>query len=52
MGDPGLSEAELQPLAVSDYAMVMAKSRANRLAFAMWLMFFRDHGRFHAVHAI
>ena len=46
MGDPGLSEAALQPLALSDYAMVMAKSRANRLAFATWLMFFRDHGRF------
>ena len=24
----------------------MAKSGANRLAFATWLMFFRDHGRF------
>jgi hypothetical protein len=46
MGDPGLSEAALQPLALSDYAMVMANSRANRLAFATWLMFFRDHCRF------
>ena len=46
MGDQGLNEAALQPLALSDYAMVIAKSRANRLAFAMWLMFFRDHGRF------
>ncbi len=46
VGDSGLSEAALQPLALSDYAMVMAKSRANRLAFATWLMFFRDHGRF------
>jgi hypothetical protein len=26
--------------------MVMAKSRENRLTFATWLMFFRDHGRF------
>ena len=42
----GLSEAALEPLALSDYLMVMAKSRANRLAFATWLMFFRDHGRF------
>ena len=46
MGDQDLSEAALQPLALSDYAMVMAKSPANRLAFATWLMFFRDHGRF------
>jgi len=46
VGDQGLNEAALQPLALSDYAMVIAKSRANRLAFAMWLMFFRDHGRF------
>ena len=34
MGDPGLREAALQPLAFSDYAMAMAKSRSNRLAFA------------------
>ena len=46
MGDPSLSEAALQTLALSDYPTVMAKSRANRLAFATWLMFFRDHGRF------
>jgi len=46
VGDQGLSEAALQPLALSDYTMVMAKSPANRLAFATWLMFFRDHGRF------
>jgi hypothetical protein len=26
--------------------MVMAKSRENRLTFATWLLFFRDHGRF------
>jgi hypothetical protein len=26
--------------------MVMAKSRENRLAFAAWLIFFRDNGRF------
>lgn len=35
-----------QPLMPSDYATVMTKSRENRLAFAMWMMFFRDHGRF------
>lgn len=46
MGNQGRSEATLQPLAPSDFAMVMAKSRENRLAFATWLMFFRDYGRF------
>lgn len=45
MDDLGLNGAALQPLAPGDYAMVMAKSRANRLAFAMWLIFFRDHAR-------
>ena len=46
MGDQGRSEATVQPLAPGDFAMVMAKSRENRLAFATWLIFFRDHGRF------
>jgi hypothetical protein len=46
MGDQGPSESILQPLAPSDFAMVMAKSRENRLTFATWLMFFRGHGRF------
>ena len=46
MGNHGLNDAAPQPLAPSDYAMVMAKSRENRLAFATWLMFFRNHGRF------
>ena len=46
VGNQGFSEFALQPLAPSDYSMVMAKSRENRLAFATWLMFFRDHGRF------
>ncbi len=46
MGDQGRREARLQPLAPSDFAMVMAKSRENRFAFATWLIFFRDHGRF------
>ena len=36
----------MQPLMPSDFAMVMTKSRENRLAFAAWMMFFRDHGRF------
>jgi len=46
MGNHGLNDAAPQPLAPGDYAMVMAKSRENRLAFATWLMLFRDHGRF------
>jgi hypothetical protein len=46
MGDQGRSAATLQPLAPIDFAMVMAKSRDNRLAFATWLIFFRDNGRF------
>jgi hypothetical protein len=46
MGDQGRSEATLQLLAPSDYAMVMANSRENRLAFAAWLIFFRQPGRF------
>lgn len=46
MSNQGFSELALQPLAPSDYSMVMAKSRENRLTFATWLMFFRDHGRF------
>ena len=46
MGDQGRSEATLQALTPSDYALVMAKSRDNRLAFATWLIFFRDNGRF------
>ena len=39
-------EATIPPLAPSDLAVVMTKSRENRLAFATWLIFFRDHGRF------
>ena len=46
MSNQGFSELALQPLAPSDYSMVMAKSRENRLTFATWLIFFRDHGRF------
>lgn len=46
MSNQGFSELALQPLAPSDYSMVMAKSRENRLTFATCLMFFRDHGRF------
>ena len=41
-----LSDAALQPLAPGEYASVMAKSQGNRLAFATWLLFFRDQGRF------
>jgi hypothetical protein len=46
VSNQGFRELALQPLAPSDYSMVMAKSRENRLTFATWLMFFRDHGRF------
>jgi hypothetical protein len=46
MGDQGRSEATLQALTPGDYALAMAKSRDNRLAFATWLIFFRHHGRF------
>jgi TnpA family transposase len=46
MGDQGRNEATLQALTPSDYAMVMAKSRENRLVFTTWLIFFRDNGRF------
>jgi hypothetical protein len=33
-------------LTSSDQALIMAKHPANRLGFAMLLIFFRDHGRF------
>ena len=46
MGNSGQSETSLQLLAPSDFSIVMAKSRENRLAFATWLIFFRDNGRF------
>ena len=41
-----LSDAAFQPLASGEYALLMAKSQENRLAFAAWLLFFRDQGRF------
>ena len=46
MNKQGRNDSVLQPLTPSDYATVMTKSRENRLAFATWLVFFRDHGRF------
>jgi len=33
-------------LTPADHALVAAKSRANRLRFAVMLLFFRDRGRF------
>ena len=33
-------------LTPADHALVAAKSRANRLAFAVLLLFFRERGRF------
>lgn len=46
MVDQGRSEATPHSLAPSDFSMVMAKSRENRLTFATWLLFFRENGRF------
>jgi hypothetical protein len=46
MSHRNLSDAALRPLAPGEYALVMAKSQENRLAFATWLLFFRDQGRF------
>ena len=33
-------------LTPADLTLVMAKGRANRLGFAVLLLFFREHGRF------
>ena len=33
-------------LTLAECALIDAKSRANRLGFAVMLLFFRDHGRF------
>jgi Domain of unknown function (DUF4158) len=33
-------------LTPADHALVAVKGRANRLSFAVLLLFFRDHGRF------
>src|SRR5262249_54861308 len=46
MSQRNLDAAAFQPLAPGEYALVMAKSQENRLAFAAWLLFFRDQGRF------
>lgn len=35
-------------LTPADHALIAAKSRANRLGFAVLLLFFREHGRFPA----
>jgi TnpA family transposase len=34
------------PLTPAEYALVMAKNAANRLGFALLLVFYREHGRF------
>lgn len=41
-----LNGAAFPPLAPGEYALVMTKSQENRLAFAAWLLFFHDQGRF------
>ena len=46
MGNDGESRKDYWTLTPDDHALVMAKSRANRLGFAILLVFFRDRGRF------
>jgi Domain of unknown function (DUF4158) len=40
------SETLMDQLGPSDEPLIAAKSRANRLSFAVLLLFFRAHGRF------
>src|SRR5271166_1717344 len=44
--EPAGSERNLWHLTPADHALVAAKSRTNRLRFAVMLLFFRDRGRF------
>jgi hypothetical protein len=46
VGNDGESRKDYWTLTPDDHALVMAKSRANRLGFAILLVFFRDRGRF------
>jgi hypothetical protein len=46
MDDQSLNEDDQWLLTPSDHALVMTKSRANRLAFATSLTFFRHRGWF------
>jgi hypothetical protein len=38
--------SECWTLTPADHALIAAKSRANRLSFAVLLLFFRERGRF------
>jgi hypothetical protein len=44
----GSNLSERWTLTPADHLLVAAKSRANRLGFAVLLLFFREHGRFPA----
>ena len=46
MEDDGPDIPECWTLTPADQTLVMAKSRANRLGFAVLLLFYRAHGRF------
>ena len=46
LADDGLDILERWMLTTADQTLVMAKSRANRLGFAVLLLFYRAHGRF------
>ena len=49
MSDPAEPRpSERWALTPADHALIAAKSRANRLGFAVLLLFFREHGRFPA----
>jgi TnpA family transposase len=44
--EPAGLDGDVRRLTPADHALVAAKSRANRLRFAVMLLFFRDRGRF------
>ena len=46
MGCDEEPSGSVPPLTPAEYALVMAKNAANRLGFALLLVFYREHGRF------
>jgi hypothetical protein len=46
MSSGGGESTTLWVLTPADHALVSEKSRANRLMFALLLLFYRGHGRF------
>jgi TnpA family transposase len=46
MGLNDETSERVPPLTPTEYALVMAKNAANRLGFALLLVFYREHGRF------